>query len=107
MEKLTKINQFYKSCKDAINPKLLNLGYKISQKKNHLKCEVWINYKEKHCYRFIWHEQDQCFSLEESDYINDPEKVGWLDAVVVDYDGNISNRSIWGEIIEEIKTEII
>ncbi|TXK47154.1 hypothetical protein FVR03_09920 [Pontibacter qinzhouensis] len=111
IKKLQKINQFSKLCKTEINAILTKKGYKLTKEEDHpasfeSKYWVWTNYRTKHCYRFIWDGKNDWFSLEESPYINDPEKVGWADVIVVDFEGHVSNLDYWKEIIREITFEI-
>ncbi|WP_242919670.1 hypothetical protein [Pontibacter liquoris] len=109
--KLQQINQFGKQCKTEIDVILTNKGYEVTQEEHHpesfeSRYWVWINYKTKHCYRFVWDGKNEWFSLEESHFINNPEKVGWADVIVVDFEGQVSNSDNWEEIIKDITVEI-
>jgi hypothetical protein len=111
INKLQQINQFSKQCKTEIDAILTNKGYEMTKEEHHpesfgSRYWVWTNYKTKHCYRFVWDGKNEWFSLEESPFINNPEKVGWADVIVVDLEGHVSNSDNWKEIISEITVEI-
>ena len=110
-DKLQNINQFFELCKDKIDLTLQNDGYELTKEEYHPEAFgsrywVWTNNKTKHCYRFIWDGKNEWFGLEESPFINDPEKVGFADVIVVDYNGHVDDPDNWNEIIKEITAEI-
>lgn len=110
-DKLQIIDKFGELCKNQIDLILQSNGYELTKEENHpesfgSKYWVWTNYKARHCYRFIWDGKNEWFSLEESPFINDPQKVGFADVIVVDFNGHVDNPDNWKDIINEIAAEI-
>jgi len=97
--------------KESLSEILTKRGYSLTKSEYHKEAFgsrffVWINEDENHCFRLIWDGRDSWFILEESHYVNDPEKVAWADVVIVPFDSNIEKLEYRTEVVSSITKEI-
>lgn len=111
MNRLENIAEISKMLQESLNGILTSKGYSLSKTEYHKdsfgsRFWVWKNEIDKHCFRLIWDGKDSWFVLEESPYVNDPEKVAWADVVIVPFDSNIDNLDYPTEIVSSLTKEI-
>lgn len=105
------IDKVCELCKNEINICLSQKGYRLTKTENHpeafgSKYWVWTNQELKHCFRFIWEGKDQLLVLEDSPYLNDPQKTAWADLTIVPFDPSNDKLEYWNYIKKSITEEI-
>lgn len=105
MLKLDNLDRFYQMSFDALNARLKVMGYKlliaqhIPDKFGDL-LTIWRDNKSNHCYKWSWDGRNQLFALEEEHYIEELERIPWLDVELVAYEGHISEPDRWEGIVK-------
>jgi hypothetical protein len=111
MNRLDNITETNKVLQESLNEILASKGYSLTKSEYHKELFgsrffVWKNEVDKHCFRLIWDGKDSWFILEESPYVNDPEKVAWADVIIVPFDSNIDSKEYRAEVVSSITIEI-
>jgi hypothetical protein len=111
MNRLDNIAKTNSLLEESLSEILTKKGYSLTKSEYHKEAfgsrfVVWKNEVDKHCFRLIWDGRDSWFILEESPYVNDPEKVAWADVVIVPFDSNIDKQEYRTEVVSSITKEI-